>query len=119
MAALTVGHNGKADIGSGVGADDLARVGARRRPAQDLPHGRVFARPEVGSRTLDWLSGACIATPRKTFLDLGGYDESFFVYCDDVTFARTCREAGLRQKLRTDVPVLHTGAGSGESPRRC
>ena len=84
-----------------------------------FPSAGLFARPEVGSRTnLDWLSGACIAVPRQKLLDLGGWDESFFVYCDDVTLGRTIREAGLRESLRTDVPVLHTGAGSGESRTR-
>ena len=64
---------------------------------------RPFGQCPCGNSDLDWLSGACIAVPRKKLLDLGGWDESFFVYCDDVTLGRTIREAGLRERLRTEL----------------
>jgi N-acetylglucosaminyl-diphospho-decaprenol L-rhamnosyltransferase len=116
-AALTVGPSGEADSGAGGWEPRAWRALVHAVGLHKIfPSAGLFARPAVGRPVeLDWLSGAVMATRRQTFCDLGGFDESFFVYCDDVSFGRQCREAGLHQKLRTDVPVLHTGAGSGES----
>ncbi len=74
----------------------------------------LFARPRRGEQlTVDWVSGACMAVRRTTFLELGGFDPDFFVYNEDMAFGRACRERGLRQRLRTDVVVPGTSGGSG------
>ena len=36
---------------------------------------------------LSGISGACFAMKRKDYLDLGGFDENFFVYMDDTEFS--------------------------------
>lgn len=117
VSALTVRDGGVAELGAGGWEPRAWRAFVHALGLHKIfPKAGLFARPVPGRPTeLDWLSGACMATWRQTFCDLGGFDESFFVYCDDVAFGRQCREAGLRQKLRTDVLVPHTGAGSGES----
>ncbi len=118
--ALTIDEDGKAEIGAGGWEPTVRRAVVHALGLHKIfPNAGLFARP-VPERSveLDWLNGACSATRRRTFCDLGGFDEAFFVYCDDVAFGRQCREAGLRQKLRTDVLVPHVGAGSGESRSR-
>ena len=59
-----------------------------------------------------------MAVPARIFRELGGFDESYFLYGDDVEFGRRIRESGMHQRLRTDVGVTHLGAASGESKDR-
>lgn len=74
----------------------------------------LFARPRVGeSLAVDWVSGGCMAVRRETFCSLGCFDESFFVYCEDVAYGRVAREHGLTPRLRTDVTIVGASAGSG------
>lgn len=79
------------------------------------PQSGVYARPAVGEDVeLGWITGACLAVRRETFLRLGGFDERYFVYNEDMAFGRAVREAGLSQRLRTDLLVPHaTSSSSG------
>ena len=79
-----------------------------------LPRAGLFARPRpYGPLRVDWTTGACMAVRRAEFMKLGGFDERFYVYNEDVAFGRTVREHGQRQVLRTDVLVPHASGGSG------
>lgn len=76
------------------------------------PRAGLYARPALSEAIdVDWVTMACAAVPRSVFAELGGFDESFFVYCEDVDFGRRLRQVGLHVRLRTDLPVQH-GAGS-------
>jgi GT2 family glycosyltransferase len=120
VSATTLSPDGSVEIGVGgwepsVGRAVVHAVGVHKI----LPTAGLWARPVPGRPVeLDWLSGACMAVRRETFCSLGGFDDSFFVYSEDVAFGRRVREAGLRQKVRTDVLVPHLGGGSGEARTR-
>jgi N-acetylglucosaminyl-diphospho-decaprenol L-rhamnosyltransferase len=120
VSATTLSPDGSVEIGVGgwepsVGRAVVHAVGVHKL----LPTAGLWARPVPGRPVeLDWLSGACMAVRRETFCSLGGFDDSFFVYSEDVAFGRRVREAGLRQKVRTDVLVPHLGGGSGEARTR-
>ena len=45
---------------------------------------------KVNFRT-DWASGACIVISRKLYKELGGFDETFFMYCEDVDLSWRAR----------------------------
>jgi N-acetylglucosaminyl-diphospho-decaprenol L-rhamnosyltransferase len=120
VSVTTVQPDGRIELGVGGWEPTFRRalvhaVGAHKV----LPRAGLFARPAAGRPIdLDWLGGACMAVPRALFLELGGYDESYFVYSEDVDFSRRVRAAGLRQLIRTDLLVPHIGAGSGEARPR-
>lgn len=97
----------------------LARAAAHAVGAHKLaPKAGMFARLRPGeSVAVDWTGGACTAVRRSLFEALGGFDERYFVYSEDVAFGRTVREHGLYQRLRTDLVVPHaTTASGGSSP---
>lgn len=74
----------------------------------------IYARPRLGEPLeVDWTSGACMVVRRSDFLAVGGYDEGFFVYSEDVSLGRRARNVGLRQVLREDVVIPHDAGNSG------
>lgn len=115
VAALLVEPDGQVDIGVGGWEPSVPRAAVHAAGLHKCFRGcGLWARPEPGeSIDLDWLNGGCMAVRRQTLLDLGGFDERYFVYNEDMTFGRTLREAGYRQELRTDLLVPHAAGSSG------
>jgi GT2 family glycosyltransferase len=68
-----------------------------------------------GVRRVDWVSGAAMAMSRRTFDRLGGFDEAFFLYFEDVDLCRRARDGGIPVIYYPEVVVEHT---IGESSRR-
>lgn len=120
VSATTVLPDGTVEIGVGGWEPSVGRALVHAVGAHKLfPTAGLWARPVPGRPIqVDWLSGACMAVRRKTFDTLGGFDEQYFVYNEDVAFGRSVREAGMRCAVRTDLLVPHLGGGSGEGKAR-
>ncbi|SNQ51610.1 putative glycosyltransferase [Frankia canadensis] len=114
-AATMKGHDGRPELGNGGWEPTPRRVLLHVLGAHKVaPNSALFARPVPGRpMSPEWLTGACMAVRRSTFLELGAFDETFFVYNEDMALGRAIREAGLRQKLHTDLLVPHGAGGSG------
>lgn len=74
------------------------------------------------TQRVPWLIGACILIRRAVFEDVGGFDDSFFMYAEETDFQKRIRNAGHEIHLCADTTVVHLGGGSGtlesESVRR-
>jgi N-acetylglucosaminyl-diphospho-decaprenol L-rhamnosyltransferase len=60
----------------------------------------------------DWLSGTCLLLRRRVLEDLGGFDERFFLYREDVDLCRRLRDRGLDVRFEPRAFALHEGGGS-------
>ena len=112
---ILVEDDGRPQIGVGGWEPSVLRAAVHAAGLHKLaPTRGIFARPDVGERLqVDWVSGPCMAVRRQTFLDLGCFDEDFYVYNEDMAFGRTVRENGFHERLRTDVAVRGSSGGSG------
>lgn len=77
------------------------RGGYRRHAATSAIEGEVFS-----------ACGAAMLVHREFFLSLGGFDERFFCYCEDVDFGYRLRLAGFSTVLVPPARVDHIGFGS-------
>lgn len=64
------------------------------------------------AREVDWVSGACLLHRRSVLEDIGGLDERFFMYCEDVDFCLRARQAGWGVQYHPGMRVLHHLGGS-------
>lgn len=64
------------------------------------------------------VTGAAVMLPRKLFEQLGGFDEDFFLYGEDIDLCRRVRKAGYRVELLKDVAVNHIGGHSEKDAGR-
>ena len=114
-AATMVGADGAVEIGNGGWEPTLKRALVHAAGLHKLwPEAGLFARPRPYLPiSVEWTTGACMAVRVSTFVGLGCFDESFYVYNEDVAFGRSVREKHLTQSLRTDILVPHSAGGSG------
>jgi N-acetylglucosaminyl-diphospho-decaprenol L-rhamnosyltransferase len=60
----------------------------------------------------DWLSGACMLVRRSAFEQVGGFDEGFFLYCEDTDLCVRLRAAGHGLRFEPSAVVQHVGGAS-------
>ena len=57
--------------------------------------------------------------PRALFKRMGGFDEAYFLHCEDLDLCRRVRDAGWRVLLAGDIRVLHGKGSSKGQPNEC
>lgn len=114
-AGVLVEPDGRPQIGVGGWEPTLLRAVVHALGLHKvLPRRGLYARPAIGEDIhVDWVTGAVVAVRRDVFLGLGGFDEDFYVYMEDVSYGRASRTAGLHERLRTDIPISGSSGGSG------
>lgn len=70
-----------------------------------------------GNGVVDQVIGAFNLIRRPVFDALGGFDERFFVYLEDVDLAFRARRLGYTSYFLADVPIYHAGRVSSEQVR--
>jgi N-acetylglucosaminyl-diphospho-decaprenol L-rhamnosyltransferase len=69
-------------------------------------------------REVDWVSGACMLFPREAFDAVGGFDEGFPLYAEELDIATRLREMGRSALFTPAVEVIHAvGVSTGGNRR--
>jgi N-acetylglucosaminyl-diphospho-decaprenol L-rhamnosyltransferase len=63
-------------------------------------------------RVVDWVSGACMLVRRTALEEVGGFDERFPLYAEELDMATRLGEAGWEVLFTPEIEVLHEGAVS-------
>jgi len=63
----------------------------------------------VSERTAGWLSGSCLLVRRSAFAAVGGFDEDYFMYFEDVDLGARLAAAGWRSVYVPAAVATHIG----------
>jgi GT2 family glycosyltransferase len=111
---------------------DLARHCARQPVALDywvkltgmdrLTAGRVRSHimsewPHTESRDVEHVIGAFYLVRRTIFQAIGGFDERFFVYLEDLDLSRRILRAGYRIRYLSGAKAFHVGGGTSRKAK--
>ncbi len=82
---------------------------ARTIREQFIPRSRRKYQPgwRIRSGTVDWVTGACMLVNSRMIAELGGMDEDFFLYHEEVAFSREAQNHGWRVEYDPSVTVIH------------
>lgn len=65
-------------------------------------------------RDVDQVIGAFFMIRRRAFVELGGFDERFFVYYEELDLSRRASERGWKTRYLTSVRFFHQGGGTSQ-----
>jgi len=69
--------------------------------------------PDDAVQSVDWVVGACLLVRRQAYEQVGGLDEGFFMYSEEMDWCRRIKDAGwLVVYLPTATVIHHEGRSS-------
>ena len=86
-----------------------------------FPHSKIFARyhlghlPENENHEVDVLAGAYMMIPKKVLDITGSFDETFFMYGEDVDLSYRIQKAGYKNYYYAQLTIIHF---KGESTKK-
>jgi N-acetylglucosaminyl-diphospho-decaprenol L-rhamnosyltransferase len=87
---------------------------------QWFPRNRFLARyyiwdkPDDHIQDVDWLEGACLLVRAEALRGVGGFDERFFMYSEELDLCQRIKRAGWRVVYLPTAQILHYGGKSSE-----
>lgn len=92
----------------GIGHALLSRVW----PTNPWTRGYQAATSSDDERTVGWLSGACLLLRREAFEAVGGFDEGYFMFFEDMDLGARLGRAGWASVQVPSAEVTHVGGTS-------
>lgn len=70
--------------------------------------------PEIsrGPQVVDYVEGACMLVRRQAIDEVGGLDEGYFMYAEEVDWCYAMKQAGWQVWYQPAAVVVHLGGGS-------
>ncbi|NLE45711.1 MAG: glycosyltransferase family 2 protein [Chloroflexi bacterium] len=72
---------------------------------------------DKGPQIVDYVEGACMLVRREAFEEVGGLDEGYFMYAEEVDWCYAMRERGWQVWYQPAARVVHLGSGSSQNRR--
>jgi N-acetylglucosaminyl-diphospho-decaprenol L-rhamnosyltransferase len=94
----------------------LTRLFPRNRASRDYLY---LDWDHRSAREVDWVSGACLMVRREVIARVGGFDEGYFLFVEDMDWCRRIRDAGFTVAYVPEAVVTHhIGVSRGPVPAR-
>ena len=74
-----------------------------------------WSRRYLGGDSVEWVSGTAMLLRREAFEAVGGFDEDYFMYVEDVDLCWRMHEAGWGVHYERGAGVIHAIGGSSEA----
>lgn len=95
----------------------LARFHETRWMSELLGHDTAVLESTTPGVT-DWLVGAAMLIPRKDFFAVQGFDESYFMNCEEVDLQLRLSKRNVPAVFLPNVCIKHVGGGSSADEKR-
>ncbi|MGH3832444.1 MAG: glycosyltransferase family 2 protein [Pseudonocardiaceae bacterium] len=86
-----------------------ANPATRRYHAADTPRDQ--------SSAVDWVSGSCMVLPRRAWESVGGFDERYFLYVEDMDLCFRLRRSGWKTVYEPAATIIHSRGRSSRHRR--
>jgi len=84
-----------------------------------LLYGRTYPSfgPEeaAGPQPAGYVEGACMLAPRSAYLEVGGLDEGYFMYAEDVDLCYAMHRGGWQVWYQPAARIIHLGSASSKN----
>lgn len=70
--------------------------------------------PADVTHEVDWITGACLVVRREILESVGGLDEGFFMYSEELDWCRRIKQAGWKIVYLSEAKVIHHAGRSSE-----
>jgi len=80
--------------------------------------GRIDSKMALTPRQIDFASGCAMLVRREVFETIGGFDQRFFMYEEDLEFCLRAMEAGFAIQYVPEALMYHVGQGSLRKDRK-
>jgi N-acetylglucosaminyl-diphospho-decaprenol L-rhamnosyltransferase len=86
----------------------------RFAPSRLLAHYYVQDQPDTGTFDVDWVQGSALMARRTVYEQIGGLDEGYFMYSEELDWCRRAKIAGWRVIYQGSAQIVHYGGRSSD-----
>jgi GT2 family glycosyltransferase len=90
-------------------------VWAPVRSLERLIKGSKFSKQYLSTAPVsypDWISGSFVLMRKNDFESLGGWDERFWMYCEDMDLSKRAADKGWLRVMYNEIQCVHSHGGS-------
>lgn len=70
---------------------------------------------DAGPQPAGYVEGACMLAPRAAYLEVGGLDEGYFMYAEDVDLCFAMQRRGWQVWYQPQARIVHLGSASSKN----
>ncbi len=85
---------------------------------RSLRRKKLIGKSPIGSRAVDWVTGAAVIIDRSTLDQLGGWGNTYWMYSEDVDLCKRAQEHGVGVYITDTLPIMHAHGGATRSTHR-